>query len=307
MKGLIAALPTPVRDDGCPDLATLDRVIDFVAAAGVDGICVGGATGEYPHVETADRLAVIRRAAEQLPRGLILLVGIGASSLRRTIELGRCAIDHGAHATLLPAPIFYRYQQEDLQAYVAHVTRTLAAPCLLYDLPEFNTPLVPATAFALLRDEEFIIGIKDSSGRTEHLTMFVAARAELGWTLLAGDDRLTLRALQAGWDGGVSGIAAFCPELPVALFRSHARGDADEAARLQKRLDELVARVVALPAPWGVRAGLAARGFDTGPLPLPLSANRERQIREFTEWLAPWMRDAGSAMRDAGSVKRDAG
>lgn len=289
MRGLYAAVVTPLHADGGLDWTTFDRLIDFLLSAGVDGICIGGATGEYPHFEAAERRALVRRASERLPGGRRLLVGIGAPSVRRVLALGKAALDAGSRAVLLPMPMFFRYEQADLQAFAAHVSRALQAPCLLYDLPEFTNGLAPETTLALLREEEFIVGIKDSSGQEGHLTRFAAARAGSGWTLLVGDDRLLLRGLRAGWDGGISGIAGFCPELLVALHRSASTCDHEQTARLQRRLDELIARIAALPTPWGIRVGLAARGFDTGPLPLPLSTRRRQQIDEFTEWFVPWL------------------
>jgi 4-hydroxy-tetrahydrodipicolinate synthase len=287
--GLLAAVPTPVRTDGGVDLEMLDRVIEFVVGCGVDGICVGGATGEYPHFEMADRIAVIRRASNRLPRGRTLMAGIGAAALSRTIELGRAAFEAGCAAVLLPMPFFFRYQQHDLQAYCAHVNRALAAPCLLYDLPSFTTPLQPETAIALMRDEEYISGIKDSSGCADNLTRFAAARADRDWTLLVGDDRLLSAGLGAGWDGGISGLAAFCPELMSTLCRAFADERHDEVARLQNLVDQLITQAAALPTPWAVRVGLRTRGYDTGALPLPLSAERQRTIRSFDEWFGKWL------------------
>ena len=55
---LFAALPTPGRD-GHPDLATFGRIVEFVIGAGVDGIRIGGATGEYPHFDVADCIVTV--------------------------------------------------------------------------------------------------------------------------------------------------------------------------------------------------------------------------------------------------------
>jgi 4-hydroxy-tetrahydrodipicolinate synthase len=295
MTGLFAAVPTPVHADGTVDVQTLDRVVDFLAERGVDGICIGGATGEYPHFEVAERRAVLERASARLPRELALLVGIGASSPRRVAELGRAAADAGARALLLPMPMFFRYQQHDLYEYCAHVVRTAGAPCLLYDLPDFTNPLEPGTALALLRDQELIVGLKDSSGKVENLDLFAAERGQHPWTLLVGDDRRLLQGLEAGWDGGISGVAGFCPELLVALCRSFDRARAEEALRLQRLIDELIAQLAILPVPWGVRAGLGARGIDTGPLPLPLSATRLQQVAAFQAWFRAWFETTGLA------------
>jgi 4-hydroxy-tetrahydrodipicolinate synthase len=292
VSGLFAAVATPIHSDGRVDFRTLDRLIDFLVEAGVSGICIAGATGEYPHFETADRTAVIRRAADRLPRDRALLVGIGAPSMRYAIELGEAALEAGSRALLLPMPMFFRYEQEDLQAFAAHVSRTLRAPCLLYNLPEFTNGLAPATVLALLGREEFIVGIKDSSGRADHLGAFARARDGESWSLLVGDDRLLLDGLDAGWNGGISGVAGFCPELVVGLYRSFAEKRRGEAARLQGLLDELIARLAPFPAPWGIRAGLDARGIGTGPLPLPLTPARRRQIDELRAWLPEWLRRA---------------
>ena len=290
IQGLFAAVATPVRDDGAFDEAAFDRLVDMIVAAGVDGICIGGATGEYPHFESAARRTVIERAARRLPAGRALLVGVGAASLRNTIEVGKAALGAGSRALLLPMPMFYRYQQDDLRAYAASVSRELAAPCLLYDLPDFTNGIAPETALALMRDEEFIIGIKDSSGRETNLARFATARGDRDWTLLVGDDRLLALGLQARWDGGISGLACCCPELLIAIARSARAGDTAETSRLLVLLDELIAQIGGLPTPWGIRVALEGRGIGTGPLPLPLSPVRRAQIDQVRTWFSNWHR-----------------
>jgi 4-hydroxy-tetrahydrodipicolinate synthase len=293
IAGLFAAVATPIHADGRVDFRTLDRLIDFLVEAGASGVCLGGATGEYPHFETADRKAVIQRAADRLPADRALVVGIGAPSMRQAIELGETAVEAGSRALLLPMPMFFRYEQEDLEAYCAHVSGALRAPCLLYNLPDFTNGLAAATVLRLLTNEEFVVGIKDSSGSLDNLAAFAQARSGRPWTLLVGDDRALFKGLQAGWDGGISGVAGFCPELLVAIYRSFVEGRREEAARLQALLDELISQLGPFPTPWGIRIGLAARGIDTGPLPLPVTPLRRRQIAAFREWLPEWLVRSG--------------
>jgi 4-hydroxy-tetrahydrodipicolinate synthase len=228
-----------------------------------------------------------------LPRDRTLLVAIGAPTMRHAIDLGEAALEAGSRALLLPMPMFFRYDQDDLRAFSAEVSRNLRAPCLLYDLPDFTNGLAPETVLSLLRDEEFIVGIKDSSGRVENLAAFGGAPGREAWTLLVGDDRLLLRGLESGWNGSISGVAGFCPELLVALYRTFVESRQAEAARLQALLDELIVQLGVFPAPWGIRIGLAARGLDTGPLPLPLTPARQFQIEKFTEWFRAWLPRVG--------------
>jgi 4-hydroxy-tetrahydrodipicolinate synthase len=284
-----------VHDDGRIDLATFDRLVDFLVEAGVSGICIAGATGEYPHFETADRKAVIRRAAARLPADRALLVGIGAPSIPLVLELGEAAMAAGSRALLLPMPMFFRYEQQDLEAFCARVSSALHAPCLLYNLPGFTNGLERTTIVGLLRTEAHIVGIKDSSGDAANLSVIAEARGNEPWSLLVGDDRLLLAGMRAGWDGAVSGVAGFCPELLVALHRSASGNQANEAARLHGLLDELISQLTVFPVPWGIRIGLAARGIPTGPLPLPVTPDRQRRILAFTAWLPQWLASTGLA------------
>jgi 4-hydroxy-tetrahydrodipicolinate synthase len=294
LTGLLAALVTPVDPDhGGVDLDTLDQVCEFVLERGVDGVCLGGATAEYPRFELTERLAIIERVSRRVRREAAVVTAIGSSSVARVMALGRAAADAGSRAVLLPMPIFFRYEQIDLAAYCAHVAGEVDLPCLLYDLPEFANPLQTETALHLLERERNIVGIKDSSGRRENLRGFLEARGTRDWTLFIGDDRNAAHAFEAGWDGGISGIACCCPELLVALHRSASGGDVEEGRRCQGLLDELIAKLSVLPTPWGVRVALGARGIDTGPLPLPLSAERLEQIAHIEEWLPRWLETAG--------------
>ena len=101
MNGLFAALATPIDAGGRIDLAAYDRLVEFLLAAGVDGVVAGGATGEYPHFQMRERAELVRRAAGRLPRNRRLVAGIGGPSMRRVVKLGRMAIDAGAEALLL--------------------------------------------------------------------------------------------------------------------------------------------------------------------------------------------------------------
>jgi 4-hydroxy-tetrahydrodipicolinate synthase len=292
-SGLYPAIATPVTSTGSVDLAAFDRLCAFALDRGADGLCIGGATSEYPRFEHAERLQLIERAARAAPRGAMLLAAIGGSTPQRTVDLGRAAFDAGCAAVLVPMPWFFRYQQCDLSAYCAAVAEALAGPCLLYDLPEFTNPLDPETAIALLGSIRNIVGLKDSSGRVENLLRFAEARGNRDWTLLIGDDRNGLAAIDAGWDGAVSGLACCCPELLVALHTSARGGDLERARRYQGLVDELITYLAPLPTPWGIRVALRARGIDTGPLPMPISPERTAQIARIEAWLPAWLAAAG--------------
>jgi dihydrodipicolinate synthase/N-acetylneuraminate lyase len=294
LSGLFAALTTPRTDHGTVDFDTIERHLDLLLEADVDGICLGGATSEYPHAQPEERKQIIRHVARRLPPERTLLVAIGAHAPAHILDLGTCAFEHGSRAMLLPMPFFFRYQQHDLYAYAQALARQLTGPCLLYDLPDFTNPLAPETVIDLLTAEPTIVGIKDSSGKRAHLTCYTELRGDRDWVLLVGDDARLREGLAAGWNGSISGLASCCPELLVALFRAHRAGQTEEVARCQALLDELIAQIALLPVPWGIRIALDARGINTGALPWPASRERMEHIARFRNWIPDWLARIGA-------------
>jgi 4-hydroxy-tetrahydrodipicolinate synthase len=287
-SGVLAALVTPIDDAGRVDLAAFDRVIEFVMERGVHGIVVGGGTAEYPDFEIADRSRLAARAVERMAGRGPVITCVGTASIHSTLRLAQMAVETGCDALLVPMPYFFRYEQQDLAAFCEQVCRFVSAPCLLYNLPSFTNGLAVETAVQLLESVPNLVGLKDSSGEKVNLDPLAQARRNAGFSLFVGDDSLLLDALRVGWDGVVSGIACFAPELITAVYHSHKTGHDADAAAYQAALDALIEEIVRLPIPWGVRVGLAARGLSNGPMHVPPSPERRRQMEALSSWLKRW-------------------
>ena len=295
LAGLFSAAVTPRTDTGAIDYAAFDRVVDFLLAAGVDGICLGGATAEYPHATREERVRLIEHTARRL-NGSTLLVGIGAAAPTDVVPLGRAALDAGARAVLLSMPLFFRYAQEDLEAFCVETARAVGGPVLLYDLPSFTTPLATDTVVRVLNGAPHVIGIKDSSGQADRIGDLGKARGDRAWRLLVGDDGQLVDAMLAGWDGCISGTSGAFPELILATANAARAKDQGALAVLQPLLRELFAQMSVFPTPWAIRIALEARGLPTGPLPLPLSPGRKAQKAAFIQWVPGWLARVQAAL-----------
>ena len=295
-SGVFAALATPIDSGGRPDADAFARVLDFAAERGVDGVVIGGGTGEYPHFTTEERSGLIAQAVRRKPQDRAVIASVGTSSIYSTLRLARCAVDGGADALLIPMPHFFQYEQEDLVSFCEAVCAAVPVPCLLYNLPSFTAGVSVESAIDLLRGIPNLGGMKDSSGDRSRLEPLARARGNGEFSLFIGDDNLLLDALRAGWDGVISGIACFVPELIRGLYDSYVRGDLEGAARRQQTLNGVIEQVVRLPIPWGVRVGLATRGIPNGPMHVPPSAHRLRQMEDLAAWLAAWAGERGLAL-----------
>lgn len=297
-SGVFAALATPIDSRGRPDEEVFVRAMEFVVERGIDGVVIGGGTAEYPHFTIEERSALISQAVRRMRGERTVIASVGTSSIHSTIRLARCAADSGADVLLIPMPHFFRYEQEDLISFCEAVCGAVSVPCWLYNLPSFTAEVAVETAIRMLHGVPNLVGMKDSSGDRAHLQPLAQARADGEYTVFVGDDSLLFDALCAGWNGVVSGIACFAPELIRAVYDAHTSGDVERSRRRQNLLDEVIEQIVQLPIPWGVRIGLAARGVVNGPMHVPLSPRRAKQTEELGAWLAAWTEKRGMALQD---------
>ncbi len=286
LSGVFAALATPIDDLGRIDIATFERIVDFTLDRGVDGIVLGGGTAEYPHFSVEDRARLSELAVRRANGRGTVITCVGTSSIHSTLQLARCAQDTGSDLLLVPMPFFFRYEQQDLTAFVEAVCGAVTMPCLLYNLPSFTNSLDVSTAVELIDGNPNVVGIKDSSGDKERLKPLADARETRNFSLFVGDDSLLLDALTAGWDGVVSGIACFVPELIAAVYNSYRKNDEQRARACQATIDQVIEYLVRLPIPWGVRVGLETRGIPNGPMHVPPSPQRRVQMDEMAQFLA---------------------
>jgi 4-hydroxy-tetrahydrodipicolinate synthase len=287
-SGVIAAAVTPHGKRGTePDIgATLD-LIDFLCAAGVQGIALLGSTGEFVNLNFDDRVRLVYLAVKR--SRVPVLAGVSHSTLDGALALGREASAAGAAGLLLMPPFFFRYRQPEIREfYLRFAEMSHGAPTYLYNIPAFTSGISGETAAQLLSTGRFA-GIKDSSGDWDNFEALGRAKREHRFTLLVGHDAIFARARRAGADGVVSGVACAAPELLLALDRAIAHHDEAEAERLDARLHEFLERIERFPTPVAIKAALAARGIKTGPPPVPLAGETQAALDEFREWFRAWL------------------
>jgi dihydrodipicolinate synthase/N-acetylneuraminate lyase len=216
------------------------------------------------------------------------MAGVTHSTLDGTVMLAEQAAQAGAAAVLAMPPYFFPYQQTEVKEFYLRLADRIAGaiPIFLYNIPFFSSEIAFETASALLATGCFA-GIKDSSGDFDQFLKFKALSTP--FKFLAGNDAIFTRARAAGADGGVSGVACAIPELMLGLDRAIQSGDEVQVQRLEGRLQEFIAWLNRFPAPVGIKAATAARGLKVGPLAVPLSPEKMRELDEFREWFKAWL------------------
>lgn len=283
---MYAAAVTPWAAGETVDESALWRQVEMLLAAGINGICVAGTTGEFPRLERAERLRLLRATVEMVAGRVPVLFGAGDASLDATLSLVAAA--RGASAVMVTPPYYFPYGQAELLEFYRRAASAAELPVLLYNIPQFTTEIAPDTARELL-EQRLYAGIKDSGGRPEMVNALAELRRSVPFTFLCGADEQLLHVLGLGADGALSGIASCVPELLVTLYRAFCAGDQKTAGDAQDLLREFSAQCQQFPAPIGIRLALEARGIPVGPHAVPLSAGTKTRAREFQQWLEDWL------------------
>lgn len=279
LQGVHAAAITPRGRNGDINFGAVFEIIDYLCAARVRGIALFTAWGEYPALAVDERARLTYLAVKR--SRVAVLAGVGSATLDHSLELAREARAAGAAALLVPPPLYYHYDQDDILEYYTQFAAQMGSGTALVLTGE----IAPETAFRLLESGRFA-GIEDGRGTMESLERLrgcAGARA-----VLAGDDRLLVYARSAGL-GVLSAAACAAPELTMALDSAIGAGDVVQIERLEAKRQELLGWLARFPLPVGVKTAVAARGIQTGPLPVPLSPGKQQSLEQFRAWFKSWL------------------
>jgi len=276
--GVSTALVTPFRD-GAIDEPALRELVEIQISAGVDGLVPCGSTGESATMSYAEHRRVVEIVVDATGGRVPVLAGTGSNNTREAIELTRHAKDAGADGALLISPYYNKPTQEGIVAHYSEIARQTAFPLVVYNIPgRTASNLLPAT-IARLAEVDHIVGVKEASGDLGQVSQ-VVARCPEAFSVLSGDDILTLPILAVGGRGVISTTANIAPAEMVELVNSFCSGDTTRAAEVHKRLLPLFDVLFCETNPIPIKAALAELGRIDAENRLPLTEitvpNRER-------------------------------
>lgn len=292
LRGVIAAMITPLSDRDALDVAGIERLIEHILGGGVQGLFILGTTGEGPSLSYRLRFELIDRVCKQVAGRVPWLVGITDTAFFESVNLANYAAEAGAAAAVLSAPYYFPAGQAELLQYVEHMAAKLPLPAILYNLPSHTKITFEPDTLRRLMDLPKVVGLKDSSG---DMTYFHRVRrlceARQDWTLMVGLEELLAEALLLGGDGGVCGGANLCPRLYVDLFEAASRGDTARVAELHRRVMQIRESIytVALhgaPVIKGLKSALACLEICGDSMAEPFHHFRDTERRLVRERLA---------------------
>ena len=271
LKGVFAAVLTPLLADLSPDVETHAAHCRWLLENGCDGLAVLGTTGEANSFSVAERVAILEGlVAEGIPAET-MMPGTGCCSITDNVTLARNAVELGAPGVLMLPPFYYKDVSDDglFAAYSETIQRVGddRLRIYLYHIPpQSQTPISFDLIERLLKAyPETVVGMKDSSGVFDN--MAGVARSFPGFAVFTGADHLLLDLMQAGGVGCITAACNLAPHWLQDIFQGW-RGE--EAEELQKRMTGLREIIASFPLVPGLRAIMAREsGDDTWRRPRP--------------------------------------
>lgn len=269
--GTYTALVTPFRN-GVLDDAALKKLVKAQVRAGVDGIVPVGTTGESPSLDYDEHIQVIEQCVAYADGKVKVLAGTGANSTTEAIYLTQAAEHVGADGSLQVAPYYNKPSQEGLFQHFKAIARRTSLPVVLYSIPgrcgvEIGVDTVKRLAKACAN----IVSIKEAGGTPDRVSQLRAA-LDPKFTILSGDDSLTLPFMAVGAQGVISVASNVIPRQVGKMVNAFASGKATEALKLHQQFYPLFKDLFVETNPVPVKAALAMLGQIEEEYRLPLVA-----------------------------------
>ncbi|MCB0824610.1 MAG: dihydrodipicolinate synthase family protein [Armatimonadetes bacterium] len=281
--GVYPASVTPYDSSGKIDVGSFAKLIAYFRASGCSGIVVSGSNGEGPSMSSPEKRDLLRTCI-QLSHGLPVILGLATSSMEDARWLTNQAGASEAAAVLALPPSFYKNVEEDgIRKWFMALMETKGAPLLYYHHPKLTGIEVSIDFLRSLAEHPKFLGLKDSSGNPENLKMFREVLPEK--QLFVGDENLIIEALDAGWNGTISGASNVCAPWMSALISDYTSGNKESAQEKFKIIQPAIQKMRSLPQPPNHKAVLHNWGIIDCPFPrLPyLEADPTEELQILRE------------------------
>jgi len=281
-RGVFPAIITPFKEDESLDEEGLKRNIEYLNKTGIAGIVPCGTTGESATLTFEEHKQVVEIAVEH--SRVPVIAGTGSNNTREALELTRHAANAGADAALLITPYYNKPNDRGMYEHFKTIAENCSIPIILYNVPKRTGIDLKPELVKKLSLIDNIVAVKEASGSIPQLSQIIELTRESNFSVLSGDDDLTLASMALGAKGVVSVVANVAPRKTVALAEAIANGEMEKARMLHYELAPLVRAMFLETNPIPVKTAHRLLGRAAGPLRLPLAQmapEKEKMLDEI--------------------------
>ena len=269
LRGAGTALATPFLSNGLLDEAALRRFVAWQLDQGIDYVVPCGSTGEAATMTPDEQRRVVEITVEVVNGRVPVIAGAGSNDTGKAIRTSHMMRGAGATHLLHVSPAYNKPPQRGIMAHFRAIADVAELPIVVYNVPGRTGSNIAAETTLALAEHPNIVAVKEASGDLGQITQIIRHRPQ-HFSVLSGDDALTVAIMAAGGDGVVSVTSNVAPELVAQLCESMHRGDYDDARAIDARLAPWTSAAFIESNPIPVKAALSMMGLMQNELRLPL-------------------------------------
>ncbi|AHF96457.1 dihydrodipicolinate synthase [Desulfurella acetivorans A63] len=278
LKGAMTAIVTPFKN-GKFDEVSFRNLIKRQIENGIDCIVPCGTTGEAVTLDLNEYEKVVGSCVEECKGQVGVLAGAGSNNTKKVIEMAKLAQSLGADAILSVTPYYNKPTQEGLYQHYKAIADAVDIGVVIYNVPGRTSVSILPDTVARLSEIDNIIGIKEASGSLNQVSE-ILEKAKEGFSVVSGDDFLTLPMLSIGGSGIISVTSNVAPAMVSEQYDAFVSGDLEKARMLHHKMYPLHQMMFIETNPIPVKTAVALMGLVEEEFRLPLckmsSANKEK-------------------------------
>ena len=269
LAGCGTALVTPFTDSGAIDEPALREFVDWQIEQGVHFLVPCGSTGEAATMTLDEHRRVVAITTEQANGRLPIVAGAASNDTQKAIALSKEMETVGATHLLHTSPWYNKPPQRGILAHYHAIADAVNLPIVIYNVPgRTGSNVEAATTLELAEDERFV-AVKEASGNLAQINEIIR-NCPPRFSVLSGDDALTVPVMAEGGDGVVSVTSNVAPKLVSQLTECLALGDLVQARSISHQLAAWTSAAFVESNPIPSKAALAMMGKMKNVLRLPL-------------------------------------
>ncbi|MGG7872195.1 N-acetylneuraminate lyase [Klebsiella aerogenes] len=238
-RGVMPALLTPFDAQQNIDRASLRRLVRFNIEQGVDGVYVGGSTGEAFVQSLSEREEVLEIVAEEAKGKITLIAHVGCVSTAESQQLAVAAKRYGFDAVSAVTPFYYPFSfEEHCDHYRAIIDSADGIPMVVYNIPALSGVKLTLEQINQLVTLPGVGALKQTSGDLYQMEQIRRAHPEL--VLYNGYDEIFASGLLAGADGGIGSTYNIMAWRYLGIVQALKEGDTAKAQQLQHECNKVI-------------------------------------------------------------------
>ncbi|QIM67612.1 N-acetylneuraminate lyase [Mannheimia granulomatis] len=284
LKGIFSALLVSFNEDGTINEKGLRQIIRHnIDKMKVDGLYVGGSTGENFMLSTEEKKEIFRIAKDEAKDEIALIAQVGSVNLKEAVELGKYATSLGYDALSAVTPFYYKFSFPEIKNFYETIIRETGSPMIVYSIPFLTGVNIGVAQFAELFQNEKIIGVKFTAG--DFYLLERLRKAFPNHLIYAGFDEMMLPAAVLGIDGAIGSTFNVNGIRARQIFELAQQGKIKEAFEIQNVTNDLIEGILGNGLYQTIKGLLEEEGVQAGycrePMTKELNAQQKAVVKEL--------------------------